>query len=44
MKQYKALVISPYEGFAGIVRNVMEDHQEFNMFDLDIEMLPLPQV
>ena len=43
MKQYKALVISPYEGFAGIVRNVMEDHQEFNMFDLDIEMLPLPQ-
>ena len=37
MKKYKALVISPYEGFSGIVRNVMDDYKEFDLFDLDIE-------
>ena len=44
MKKYKALVISPYEGFSGIVRNVMDDYKEFDLFDLDIEMLTLPFV
>lgn len=41
---YKVLVISPYEGFAGIVRKVFNEHNEFSVFDLDIEMLALNQI
>ena len=43
-KKYKALVIAPYEGFTGIVQNVVEDHREFGVFDLDIEMLTLNRI
>lgn len=44
MKKYKVLVIAPYEGFTGIVRNVVNDHAEFSVFDLDIEMLTLNRI
>ena len=43
-KKYKALVIAPYEGFTGIVQNVVDDHRQFSVFDLDIEMLTLNRI
>lgn len=44
MKKYRALVIAPYEGFTGIVQNVVNDHRKFSVFDLDIEMLTLNRI
>ena len=43
-KKYRALVIAPYEGFTGIVQNVVGDHRQFSVFDLDIEMLTLNRI
>lgn len=44
MKKYRVLVIAPYEGFTGIVQNVVNDHREFSVLDLDIEMLTLNRI